>query len=227
MKKTTLKWILLFGIHALFSLSAHSETVQEAQIQLLQLEKQSLAKTAQLADLETEKTQLEVDINDLRTELAEKEEELEATTNAMEKAIAKHYAEPTPESEQEADLLTRSFTLAESAVRRRQLKLDRYERKFEELIESEQQISGEQEQINNNIEAQKRRIAQLRADAAVAAERARAAAERKAQQAAKPEPAPQKPEPEAEPQPETVAAKEPEPAPVPEPKKEEPKKPEK
>lgn len=115
--------------------------------------------------LAEEKQALLADIEGLRIELADKERDLIIANGALEKARAQANSDPSADNHQAVDLLTRSHTLAESAVRRRQLKMDRYSRKFEQLLASEQSNRDQQARLQQQLTRAKERAKAAQAEA--------------------------------------------------------------
>jgi len=191
MKQAVSKWILALATTAFFANAAVAESVQEAQLKLLQLEKQSLTQTTDLSALERSLVEVAKERDAANAELSDKKADLIQVSQKMQDAIAKHYAEPTPDNERIAQDLSRSFSLSEKMVSRRQLEVERAQRKYEDVEAQLTAAKSEQAKTVAALDAQKSRVERLKSDAtALATAQAREAKAQKdliAQQSAEAE----------------------------------------
>lgn len=179
MKIAILKWILMAGF--IFSYCAHGQSIQQAEMELLRLEKQSLSYDSDISKLTTELQPLAQQVDAAKKELDFKQGELHAAGTAMQEAINKHYTEPSSDNEREANRLSREFTLAERSVSRQKLEVERTERDYREVADKIERLKNDKQNSLALVSKQKSIIANLKAEAIAAAEQAaneRLAAER-------------------------------------------------
>ncbi len=177
---TRLRWPLVIFLQALIALAAHAETSQDAQLKLLQLEKQSHADANKLLELNKSLSELAAKRSQAQQELAEKEASLNTLSTEMQAAVTTHFAEPSPDHEREANKLSRSFSVAEMSVSRQRLEAERAEQNYTEAVNKIAAIKADQTPIQQTILMQKARIAELKSQelknqALAAAEKAKSA----------------------------------------------------
>merc|ERR1712065_40502 len=164
MKNTLIRWILVISCVASFT--ASGESVDQAEMELLRLEKQSLANENDLVKMDSELPELQEALALANEALAHKQKDLTVAGSVMQKAIADHYENPNPDNEREAKRLSREFTLAEISVRRQQLEVERAERDISEVIAKIDALKQQRAAKIAAIDRQNQRLASIKAQAA-------------------------------------------------------------
>ena len=170
MKIASIKWILFVSLF--LSVTTHSESIQQVEIELLRLEKQSLSYDSNLINLTTQLQPLAKVVEDAKTELNVKEKELKEAGAVMQAAFNKYYTDSTTENEREAKRLSREFTLAERSTSRQILEVERAERDYNEVAEKIKSLKQAKQSTLAEVAEQKARIASLKAKAIAAANEA-------------------------------------------------------